>query len=133
MTESPEHINVPQAAHILGISTRTLYRWLRQGRLTAGTGPDGRRAICRDDVIAMAVTRQQRRMGHASPSTSASWQEVRRLCEGLEGLQQRLDRQAALLEALIRLVPADSIEALTRKREMLEALEKGADDRPGVR
>ncbi|WP_280552481.1 helix-turn-helix domain-containing protein [Halomonas sp. 25-S5] len=133
MMELPEQVTVPQAADILGISTRTLYRWLRQGRLTAGTGPDGRRAMCRDDVIAMAVTRQRPVTGHDAPIVTASWQEIRRLSEGLEGLQRRLDRQAELLEALIRLSPADSIEALIRKREMLEALGKGADNRPGFR
>lgn len=132
MTESPEHINVPQAADILGVSTRTVYRWLRQGRLTFVTGPDGRRAICRDDVIAMACAKARQVARHGNDQ-SPLHQELCRQRILLEQLQHRLDWQTELLEALIRLSPVDSIEGLTRKREMLEALERGADDRPGFR
>ena len=128
MMELPEQVTVPQAADILGISTRTLYRWLRQGRLTAGTGPDGRRAMCRDDVIAMTCAKAR----HGNDQSQLH-QELCRQRILLEQLQHRLDWQTELLEALIRLSPVDSIEGLTRKREMLEALERGTDDRPGFR
>lgn len=127
MTESPEHIKVPQAADILGVSIRTVYRWLRQGRLTAVTRPDGRRAICRDDVTAMACAKARHAARHDSDSP---WlhDELHQQRVLLEQMQQRLDWQTELLEALVHLSPTSSLEALVRKREVIERLYARSDD-----
>lgn len=50
----------------------------------------------------------------------------------LEQLQYRLDWQTELLEALVHISPASSLEALVRKRETIEQLNRISDDRPGI-
>lgn len=107
-------MTVGEASAYLQRSPRTLYRWMKAGRLTFQEDNRGRRAIDRDSVTVMARTlsRQTPRHDHDLAAVQAT----------LIRLEQRLDQQLALLEALIGATPVESLADLQRKQAARELL-----------
>lgn len=54
----PDHLSIGIAATALGVSTDTLRRWDRDGRLRAVRTPTGQRRFRRSDVEALLAQRQ---------------------------------------------------------------------------
>ncbi len=107
-------MTVTEAAAYLQRSPRSLYRWMGVGRLTYCQDGSGRRAIDRDSVIALSQSLPRQPAHHD--------RELAVIQASLERLEQRLDKQLVLMEALISLIPVASLEALQRKQDIRDRL-----------
>ena len=133
-------VTTPQAAHILGMSFRTLDNWVRTGLVTCsqvagGTGT--RRAWTVDDVTRAAYTRALRKNGMSTQQLNAM-KKTGRLDTLLDGLlkygKAHTDKRLFCVVLLIvggkKLPPTTIGEKRKAVEEAFDALEAGLPPEP---
>ena len=123
-------VTTPQAAHILGMSFRTLDNWVRIGLVTCsqvagGTGT--RRAWTVDDVTRAAYIRALRKNGISTQQLNAM-KKTSRLDTLLDGLlkQEKAHTDKKLFSVVILIVGGKKLP-LTTIREKRKTVEKAFD------
>lgn len=115
MSQHDNTLTVSEAASYLQRTSRTLYRWMAAGQLPYMVRNDGRRVIPADSVLAMSQTCRRT----LSPSTV----DGDGLCQRLEVLERVQERMLVLLHDVLRLIPAESMDALQRKQQLRDRLD----------
>lgn len=106
-TPSDDHFSVSQAANVLGVSTKTIYRRIRSGQLVSEKDASGRRQIEKESVCRSVISE---RHGHGQ-----SARDLLAIKHDLVNLQEIIRRVVELYE------PA-TIEKLQQKHALLRQL-----------
>ena len=110
MSDAIDHawLTITEAAVMADVSTKTIYRHINRGNLHYRRGPDNRRRIRADELLALFELCGANSRGPESPLTDE-------LMSKLAAIEELLARQQATLEKLVSLYQPRSLKDLVEK------------------
>jgi len=108
-------LTLSEAQALLGVSRKTLYRYMDRKLLPYKKAANGRRYLSKDEIDAF-LTSQSAPPTFQNPSGNQDYSDLISL---LNALSDKIDRQNQLLEIMIELYKPETLHDLVVKRKRL--------------
>ena len=108
-------VTLSEAQALLGVSRKTLYRYMDRKLLSYKKAANGRRYLAKNEIDTFLAT-------HSAPPTfqnPSCNQDYSALISRLNALSDKIDRQNQLLEIMIELYKPEAMHDLVVKRKRL--------------
>ncbi|WP_341326846.1 helix-turn-helix domain-containing protein [Methylotuvimicrobium sp. KM2] len=115
MQESSIWVTLSEALALLGVSRKTLYRYMDRGLLSYRKAANGHRYLSKDEIDAFLASHP----ANANIQSDAQTQDYSALIKQLSELNNKIDRQNQLLEIMIELYKPETMHELMVKRKIL--------------